>query len=59
MSNLNTEMIQALLNPVSANEFFRSKLEETINELLRTELSAFLGYEKHFSEGWKHGQQPQ
>ena len=55
MSNLNTEMIQALLNPASANEFFRSKLEETINELLRTELSAFLGYEKHSSEGWNTG----
>ena len=35
MSNLTTEMIQALLNPASANEFFRSKLKETINELLR------------------------
>lgn len=55
MSNLNTEMIQALLNPASANEFFRSKLEETINELLCTELSAFLGYEKHSSEGWNTG----
>lgn len=55
MSNLTTEMIQALLNPASANEFFRFKLEETINELLRIELSAFLGYEKHSSEGWNTG----
>lgn len=56
MSNLITELTVALLQgSSSANEFLRSKVEETVNGILQSELSAFLGYEKHSSEGWNSG----
>lgn len=51
MSNLNTELMTTLLKNESIDEFFRSHLEEAINELLQHELSAFLGYEKYSVDG--------
>lgn len=33
------------------NEFFRSQLEKAINDLLQSEMSAFLDYEKYSSSG--------
>ena len=51
MPDFNTEFIQTLFNPATT-ELFRSELEAAINALLKTELAAFLGYEKHDSDGW-------
>lgn len=51
MSNLNTELMTALLKKESLDDFFRSHLEDAINDLLQNELTAFLGYEKYSSEG--------
>jgi Transposase and inactivated derivatives len=53
MSNLNTELMKTLLENKSLDEFFRSHLEEAMNDLLQNELTAFLGYEKYSMEG--HG----
>ena len=55
MSQLNTELTAALLNNESLDEFFRSHLEAAINELLKTELTAFLGYEKNSTAGYNTG----
>lgn len=55
MSNLNTELMNTLLKNESIEEFFRQQLETAINALLQCELSAFLGYEKHDSNGWGSG----
>lgn len=55
MSNLNTELMSALLNNDSLDDFFRQHLETAINDLLQAELTAFLGYEKYSSEGWGTG----
>lgn len=55
MSNLNTELMETLLKNESIDEFFRSHLESAMNELLRSELTAFLGYEKHSVEGYGTG----
>ena len=55
MSQLNTELTAALLNNESLDEFFRSHLETAINDLLKNELTAFLGYEKHSTEGYNTG----
>ena len=55
MSQLNTELTAALLNNESLDEFFRSHLETAINDLLKNELTAFLGYEKHSAEGYNTG----
>ncbi len=54
MPDFNTEFIQTLFNPATT-ELFRSELEAAINALLKTELAAFLGYEKHDSDGWNTG----
>ena len=51
MSNLNTELMTALLNNESVEEVFRSHLEEAVNDLLQAELTGFLGYEKYSTEG--------
>lgn len=55
MSNLNTELIAALLKNQSIEEVFRSHLETAINELLKIELTEFLGYEKHSVQGYGTG----
>lgn len=55
MSNLNTELMKALLKNDSLDEFFREHLENAMNDLLQAELTAFLGYEKHSSDGWGTG----
>lgn len=48
MSNLNTELMTALLKNESIDEVFCSQLEAAMNELLKIELTQFLGYEKTF-----------
>ena len=55
MSYLNTKLMAALLNNESVDEFFRAELECAVNILLEAELTAFLGYEKHSSNGWGSG----
>jgi putative transposase len=55
MSNLNTELMIALLINESFDEFFRSHLEKAVNDLLQNELTAFLCYEKHSIEGYGTG----
>ena len=55
MSNLNTELINALLKNDSIAEIFRSQLEEAMNSLLKIELSEFLGYEKSSPSGYNTG----
>mgnify|MGYP001055127477 FL=1 len=45
MSNLNTELMTALLKNESIDEVFRSHLEAAMNDLLKIELTQFLGYE--------------
>lgn len=55
MTNLNTELMAALLENDSIDEFFRSHLEMAINDLLKTELTAFLGYEKNSILGYGTG----
>jgi putative transposase len=55
MANLNTELMKALLKNESLDEFSRSHLEKAVNDLLQNELTAFLGYEKHSTEGYGTG----
>ena len=55
MSNLNTKLMQALVEKRSVEDVFRQELEDAINQLLKAELSSFLGYEKHSSNGWGSG----
>jgi putative transposase len=55
MSYLNTELLSTLLNNESVDEIFRQELESATNELLTTELTAFLNYEKYSVEGYNPG----
>ena len=55
MSQLNTELTIALLNNESLDEFFRSHLETALNNLLKIELTEFLGYEKYSTDGYNTG----
>lgn len=55
MSQLNTELATALLNHESLDEFFRAHLEEAMNNPLKSELTGFLGYEKHSVQGYGSG----
>ena len=55
MSNLNTELMTALLKNESIDEVFRSHLEAAMNDLLIIELTQFLGYEKSSIIGYNTG----
>lgn len=55
MTNLNTKLMQALVEKRSIDEVFRQSLEETVNQLLQAEMSGYLGYEKYSSNGWNSG----
>ena len=55
MSNLNTELMTALLKNESIDEVFRSHLEAAMNDLLKIELTQFLGYEKNSILGYNTG----
>jgi putative transposase len=55
MENFNTELIQILAKGLDINEFFRQKLELAINDLLKSELTVFLNYEKWEYKGYGSG----
>lgn len=55
MNNLTTDILQTLATKGDLNELFRSHLELAVNTLLRTELTAFLDYEKYDRIGFHSG----
>ena len=46
MNNFNTDLMQILAQGLDINKFFRQQLEITINDLLKSEITVFLDYEK-------------
>ena len=55
MNDFTIEIVQTLVTKGDLNELFRSHLEKAINTLLRTELTAFLDYEKYDRIGFNTG----
>ncbi|MCI7238240.1 MAG: IS256 family transposase [Anaerococcus sp.] len=55
MNNFNTDLIQILTQGLDINEFFRQQLEIAINDLLKSELTVFLDYEKWEYKGYGSG----
>lgn len=55
MSNHTTNLLSALSNGADLLEYFRIELENTVNMLLQTELTAFLNYEKYEYSGYGSG----
>lgn len=51
ISNSNTEYYKALLSVLSIDETICEEIEDTINLLLKTELTSFLDYELYESTG--------
>ena len=55
MSNFNTELIKALSQGISIDEIVRLEIETVVNQLLLTELTEFLDYEKYDVIGYNSG----
>ena len=55
MSNFNTEVIKALSQGISIYEIVRLEIETVVNQLLLTELTEFLDYEKYDVIGYNSG----
>lgn len=55
MNNFNTDLIQILAQGLDINEFFRQQSEIAINDLLKSELTVFLYYEKWEYKGYGSG----
>jgi len=55
MSDFNMKLLSALFKGESLDEIMRVELESAFNELLRTELTVFLDYEKHDPIGYNTG----
>ena len=55
MKNFNTDLTQILAQGLDINEFFRQQLEIAINDLLKSELTVFLNYEKWEYKGYGSG----
>ena len=55
MNDFNTDLIQILAQGLDINEFFRQQLEIAINDLLKSELTVFLDYEKWEYKGYGSG----
>ena len=52
MNNFNTDLMQILAQGLDINEFFRQQLEIATNDLLKSELTVFLDYEKWEYKGY-------
>lgn len=55
MNHITTDLVQALVSKQDVTEVFRSHLELAMNQLLETELTAFLNYEKYDRVGVNFG----
>ncbi len=55
MNNFSTEIYKALSQGFSIDQIICSELQEQINYLLKTELTAFLDYDKHDVRGYNSG----
>ena len=55
MNDFTKNMTQALFNQDKINDLFRQKLQQAVNDLLESELTAFLGYNPYERDGWNTG----
>jgi len=55
ITQFTTEFLNFLLKKRDIDEFFRSSLETAMNDLLKAELSALLGYEPYDKVGYNSG----
>ncbi|WP_201726172.1 transposase, partial [Lactobacillus helveticus] len=55
MNDFTKNMAQALFNQDKINDLLRKELQQTVNDLLEAELTAFLGYDPYARDGWNTG----
>ncbi len=55
MNQFTTDLVQALVQKEDVTKIFRSHLENAVNTLLASELTAFLDYEKYDRIGFNTG----
>lgn len=55
MTDFNRECLNALFDKEKFDKFMRAQLEEGLNLLLESELTAFLGYNPYDRNGWNSG----
>ena len=55
MNDFTKDMANALFNQDKINDLFRQKLQQAVNDLLESELTAFLGYNPYERAGWNTG----
>lgn len=55
MNDFIKDMTNALFNQDKINDLFRQKLQQAVNDLLESELTAFLGYNPYERDGWNTG----
>lgn len=55
MNDFTKDMANALFNQDKINDLFRQKLQQAVNDLLESELTAFLGYNPYQRDGWNTG----
>ncbi len=55
MTDFNRECLNALFDKEKFDKFMRTQLEEGLNLLLESELTAFLGYNPYDRNGWNSG----
>lgn len=55
MNDFTKNMASALFNQDKINDVLREQISQTVNDLLESELSAFLGYDPYERDGWNTG----
>lgn len=55
MNDFTKDMTNTLFNQDKINDLFRQKLQQAVNDLLESELTAFLGYNPYERDGWNTG----
>ena len=55
MNDFTKNMAQALFNQDKINDLLRKELQQAVNDLLKAELTAFLGYDPYARAGWNTG----
>ena len=55
MNDFTKELAQGLFNQDKLNETLRNLMQSALNELLESELTAFLGYNPYERDGWNSG----
>ena len=55
MNDFTKNITQALFNQDKINDLLRHEIQQAVNDMLESELTAFLGYDPYARNGWNTG----